>query len=1023
MQPYCWGDVPCGHPGLGLVPGAGGSRSWSVPGPLTSVCCGESHTLVLRADGDVLSCGNNCQGQLGRMDADGKKLSAVEGLGKVVAIACGQDHSLALGASGQVFSWGAGQEGQRGLLPHALAACGLRPSLVPIPITMQIVQVACGDSHSLVLTKGGDVLSWGLNSHGQLGLGKEVLLQYEPELICSLTGVAVTQIAAGGSHSLFLTLPGLVYCCGANKSGQLGVNRVDEKGRFNVCMVPALRTLGVSSISCGEAHSAVLTKDGKVFTFGEGHYGQLGHNSSANEVLPKLVQGLDGAATQVACGRHHTLVLGSSGQLWAFGKASKGQLGNGTADRSLTPVPVQPPWTADGSAATPSDLKISAGWNSSFAFSSPSQGMDGGQTIGRLDEAKLQRWLTLRQGGVEAKKEIAAMFLTSSSLVASFTKPDGPPLESGALTVDLEAATRTFERMLAIPWIKQSVNMRIMINLLDASKTRLKCPEIIPLLLSCPLLLEDANVTNVVVPVAAAIDHLNDKNRSSLKSWWSSLPVSMLARHIAVFKQALAFMLVNGLLGTHDRPIRYLLDALKLLYKANKVGKSYKVPLNSFYVEEIRFVNPAEDFSLWCIFSTQEENEQTPAIFCRYPFLLPLVCKMAMFNICAAVTKNVHLMAHQMALAQPDLALENPTDSAPAPVFQLTLRRTHLVEDTFRQLEAAEDFALRRELLVQFKDDRKLMNVNKNDLFLHIFDELIGAKSELFMQNSDETLIWFPPKPKVEEKRYLLFGVLCGMALHNHNIIHLPFPLALFKKLLGVPPTLDDMVELEPSVAGVLRDILEEKTADSVETLDFTFALSWHGEDVELDPQEPGKSLTWSNRKEYVAAYVDYIFNKSVERAFQAFKRGFFKGCDVSVVEFFQPEELQLVMVGQEDADWEVFKQNTVYEGEYHAEHPNILIFWEVFDSLTEEEKKKFLLFLTGVPRVPILGMECIKMRVAVLPDATEIHMPESLTCHRLLLLPLYGRYPVDVTMRNRLLEAIHHNRGFWKEQNAAGTL
>uniref|UniRef100_A0A3Q2DVH2 Uncharacterized protein n=1 Tax=Cyprinodon variegatus TaxID=28743 RepID=A0A3Q2DVH2_CYPVA len=45
---------------------------------------------------------------------------------------------------------------------------------------------------------------------GQLGLGKE--------------------IAAGGDHTLFLTLSGLVYCCGANKFGQLGVNRVDEKG-------------------------------------------------------------------------------------------------------------------------------------------------------------------------------------------------------------------------------------------------------------------------------------------------------------------------------------------------------------------------------------------------------------------------------------------------------------------------------------------------------------------------------------------------------------------------------------------------------------------------------------------------------------------------------------------------------------------------------------------------------------------------------------------------------------------------
>lgn len=74
------------------------------------------------------------------------------------------------------------------------------------------------------------MFSWGLNSHGQLGLGKEVSLQPTAVLVLALSGVPVTQIAAGAAHTLFLTLSGLVYCCGANKEGQLGLNRVDEKG-------------------------------------------------------------------------------------------------------------------------------------------------------------------------------------------------------------------------------------------------------------------------------------------------------------------------------------------------------------------------------------------------------------------------------------------------------------------------------------------------------------------------------------------------------------------------------------------------------------------------------------------------------------------------------------------------------------------------------------------------------------------------------------------------------------------------
>lgn len=108
--------------------------------------------------------------------------------------------------------------------------------------------------------------------------------------------------------------------------------------------------------------------------------------------------------------------------------------------------------------------------------------------------------------------------------------------------------------------------------------------------------------------------------------------------------------------------------------------------------------------------------------------------------------------------------------------------------------------------------------------------------------------------------------------------------------------------------------------------------------------------------------YVDYTLNKSVDLHFQAFYKGFHKVCGGRVLELFHSYELMAVVVGNEDYDWEELEKNAAYKEGYTKDNPTIVLFWQVFRELPLEEKKKFLLFLTGSDRIPIQGMKAIKV-------------------------------------------------------------
>ena len=154
-----------------------------------------------------------------------------------------------------------------------------------------------------------------------------------PHLLTTLLEAQVMQISCGGRHSALVLSDGELYACGNNEYGKCGFG--DTTARTEPTPVPIPLQLGappshvvrVAMVSCGRSHTGFVCTMGELYTYGLGLYGQLGHQSLANQLTPLRVEGVGGAANSVSCGGLHTLVVRADGRALSCGFNDAGCLG------------------------------------------------------------------------------------------------------------------------------------------------------------------------------------------------------------------------------------------------------------------------------------------------------------------------------------------------------------------------------------------------------------------------------------------------------------------------------------------------------------------------------------------------------------------------------------------------------------------------------------------------------------------------------------------------------------------------
>ncbi|KAE9592331.1 hypothetical protein Lal_00028310 [Lupinus albus] len=281
---------------------------------------------------------------------DGSRVS-VSSIGYASSVASGPDDIESLGDVyiwGEVWTNGISSDGLGSQTPSKIDV--LSPKALESNVVIDVYQIGSGVHHIALVTRQGEVFTWGEESGGRLGHGSDKDFG-QPHLVESLAMTSMSFVSCGEFHTCAVSTSGDLYTWGdgTHNVGLLG-HGTNVSHWIPKRVSGLLEGLQVVSLSCGSWHSALTTSNGKLFTFGDGRFGVLGHGDRESVSYPKEVQLSSGQkAIKVACGVWHTAAIievtdpsGSNAlsrkQLFTWGDGDQYRLGHVSKETYLQPT-------------------------------------------------------------------------------------------------------------------------------------------------------------------------------------------------------------------------------------------------------------------------------------------------------------------------------------------------------------------------------------------------------------------------------------------------------------------------------------------------------------------------------------------------------------------------------------------------------------------------------------------------------------------------------------------------------------
>ena len=287
----------------------------------------------------------------------------------------------------------------------------------------------------------------------------------------------------------------------------------------------------------------------------------------------------------------------------------------------------------------------------------------------------------------------------------------------------------------------------------------------------------------------------------------------------------------------------------------------------------------------------------------------------------------------------------------------------------------------------------------------------VPAGGTTFQPNPSSTVQNDPLRGTTHLDYFKFCGHVVAKALWDGQLLDAHFTQSFYKHIVNMPISFEDVEAVDPDMHRNLKWMKEHDITDVFDTT-FTAEQDFFGwtQVVDLVPGGSHIPVTEENKEQYVRLMAKHIMTGAIREQITAFQEGFWEVVPSHLIAMFHESELELLISGLPDIDVDDLRANTEYVG-FSAASPVVQWFWEILRDMDQEDKARFVQFVTGTSKVPLEGFKALQgvsgpQRFQIQKAYGDLsRLPQAHTCFNQL--DLY-EYENKEQLRDRLMKAVH---------------